>query len=328
MEQFYDNEYGIPHGPKLPKEPEIPHESGISHERIFNSNENEKTLQRLVCGICLNLLWKPVSCSNCQSLFCNLCITKWLNEDNRTCPNRCIFVKMNTPPVVNQYLSDLEVKCKNESKGCKSIVGYDQLEKHEKECEFRDEFCKGCHQSFIYISLHNHEENCAYIKVVCRACKNEFSKLEIKNHDEFECLKDLNHRIITRCESLKQIVDLLLNVNSNLQKQNNDLKNSNAAQYYELNNHHIECVHSQNKAHDSLSTNQEYDLFSIDRKYLLICPNNHSMTYANDYISNNFNSSSSDLLCSACRSSETNISKWYCMTCDYKICQKCGPTLL
>ena len=164
-------------------------QDGISEERIINAKENDKILQKLICCICLNILWKPVACSQCQANFCENCIKAWLNKSPEECPNRCSFKKINVSPIVNEFLSEFLIKCQLSDKGCQQILRYNELEKHEKNCSYKDTPCKGCGQLLRGDVLVQHEKDCGLVKVTCGACANQFSKIDIKNHSEVECWK-------------------------------------------------------------------------------------------------------------------------------------------
>ena len=162
---------------------------GISQDRITNSKDYQKQIERLTCSICLHVLWKPVCCSICQIAYCDACITKWINNNNNLkCPNKCLFIKSKASPYLNQILSDLTIKCRYSNLGCKEIFYYDEIEKHEKSCSG---ICKFCQQSEAIDKLVMHQEDCKLAKVCCNACKKTFSRLEIKDHSELDCLRKL-----------------------------------------------------------------------------------------------------------------------------------------
>ena len=180
-------------------------QTGISEERIINAIENEKLLKRLTCGICLNILWKPVSCSQCQINFCESCITIWLNKSPAKCPNRCTttFKKMKVSPVLNDLLSEFSIKCQFANKGCEQILGYDQLEKHEKACNYKETPCKGCGKLIFIDKLMKHEDSCELVKMACDSCVDVFSRVDIKNH-RGDCWKSKYMSLMKICDELKE----------------------------------------------------------------------------------------------------------------------------
>ena len=197
-------------------EPANVNDEGIIQERIVNSKELEKSLPRLMCAICLNILWKPSSCSKCQTLFCDFCIQRWTIK-SPLCPNRCQYIKAIAPPIVKNYLSDILIMCRYANTGCKHVIGYDELEKHEMSCLFREKKCRGCGNFYLLSVLFEHEKNCDLTKVSCRSCNEEFSKQKIIIHDEFNCLFVKYNALLVKYE-------LLENEKINLNKQKEEIK--------------------------------------------------------------------------------------------------------
>ncbi|CAF0796128.1 unnamed protein product [Adineta steineri] len=63
-------------------------EIGLASERVESSTDID--LSDVHCStICENILWKPVSCQQCETHFCSKCITKWLTKNPNQCPLRC-----------------------------------------------------------------------------------------------------------------------------------------------------------------------------------------------------------------------------------------------
>jgi hypothetical protein len=79
-------------------------------------------LDDVQCEICHDLLWKPISCDMCESLFCAAGIRRWLAENPNKCPNRCeSFVEHKCPRFVRQQLARLQLACKYEATGCTQV---------------------------------------------------------------------------------------------------------------------------------------------------------------------------------------------------------------
>jgi len=194
-------------------------------------------LKRLSCSICLNILVKPVSCGVCQANFCECCINRWLDEKLiiKSCPNRCIFVKAKSPPIVFDLLSELKFTCAHKAKGCEEILGYDQLEKHELSCNFQTKSCKGCSITLPLKELLEHEQTCELILKSCEHCKRMFNKAEFENHDKTACsnthLKWIvteKDTIITLLKTENLILTQTLNLNKKHIEENRKLMNESA----------------------------------------------------------------------------------------------------
>ena len=85
----------------------------------------------------MDLLENPMQ-APCQCLFCNTCITEWLNNGNTNCPKdrkKLHLRELEPPRIIQALLNKLTIKCKNHKSGCKMQVSYShlgQLVDHEK----------------------------------------------------------------------------------------------------------------------------------------------------------------------------------------------------
>jgi hypothetical protein len=166
--------------------------AGIPEARIANYKDHEAIIKRLNCSICHSILWKPKTCSKCRNNFCEYCIDKWTQAQNKpapNCPFRCHFVKTNPDPLVNLILSDLKIKCIHAGKGCKAELPYDTLEIHEKSCIYLGRRCVGCNAFFLNEQIRAHERNCGEVCVLTMCCEKEIKRKEVLYHSELECFQ-------------------------------------------------------------------------------------------------------------------------------------------
>ena len=198
--------------------------SGISLERIVNYDETEKQIQRMTCPICLQILWKPVTCGECLKSYCDYCITRWITSNGMKCPNRCSFFKLKASPYVKECLSDFQIRCKYAVYGCENVLGYDQLEAHESSCKKE---CKFCGEVQVIHQLHEHEEACGMAKILCEKCNEEYSKTILKSHSEIECLSKLNFRLKNTHEESIREMEMLMKAIHDLKLENKTLKTLN-----------------------------------------------------------------------------------------------------
>ena len=104
----------------------------ISSADIYNIDETNNIKELLICPICLNILISPVQCNKCNKCFCKSCIDIYRDSEIK-CPFRCVNPLYLENKFVNNVLSILKFKCKN---NCGKIINYDDLEKHyEEECD-------------------------------------------------------------------------------------------------------------------------------------------------------------------------------------------------
>jgi hypothetical protein len=94
---------------------------GLVTERVQGSTQIE--LSELVCStICENILWKPVSCQQCETHFCSMCIRQWLTNHPNQCPMRCnTFIERPCSKFIARQLAKLQVACIYQTNGCNEV---------------------------------------------------------------------------------------------------------------------------------------------------------------------------------------------------------------
>lgn len=96
-------------------------EDSLLSNRISNSTGTE--IQDLLCSICLDIVWQPITCGSCLHFFCSKCLNDWLNKPRKICPMRCeTFNQGQFPEFVTQRLAQLGIKCIYHSQGCKEVI--------------------------------------------------------------------------------------------------------------------------------------------------------------------------------------------------------------
>ncbi len=129
------------------------------------------------CSICYNVLKEPRMCRNNEHIFCLACITRNLNENSETCPECNEYLSIDTlrraPRVVNNYLSELEIKCDFASRGCPEYVRVAALKTHVVSCGFAPVLCSN-EECGMEINkrdkVHHETEVCEYRRVKCHDC--------------------------------------------------------------------------------------------------------------------------------------------------------------
>ena len=108
----------------------------VETERVINQSN---LTEELKCRICHGVLLNPMECNKCENCFCMSCLQKWLKESG-TCPFKCngtLDFKLKPHKVIRNMLTQLVLKCRNYSNGCKEEIPYEKLEVHEEvECKF------------------------------------------------------------------------------------------------------------------------------------------------------------------------------------------------
>ena len=144
---------------------------GYDEERFVTTvNRN------FLCLICFNVLKDPVLCSRNKHCFCCGCITKHLENSQRcpTCADELTEETLAEPPImIKYYLSELNIRCVYNDRGCQEIVQLQHLDQHEDSCGFTPAVCRnqGCGVTLNKPDLIHHEsELCEYRKLKCHSC--------------------------------------------------------------------------------------------------------------------------------------------------------------
>jgi high mobility group protein B1 len=207
-----------------------------------------------------------VSCEECGSYFCLQCINSWLDCSNKKCINRCEFKEKRASPVINRLLSKLKFYCCNN--GCVVETFYDDLEHHEKSCEYEKEICQGCKQSFLRKDLLEHTENCELIKKLCEKCQTVMKNLEYSQHKFGLCIEkqveflsqENKNKEITINKLETKVLDLeqkLLNLDGNFQNSQNL-----------LNKKRQKSDDNQNNSGEIVINNLEKKVLDLEKKML------------------------------------------------------------
>ena len=161
--------------------------SGISISRVIDLDKYENLLQILKCKICLNILLNPYDCSKCGNSFCFSCINK-LKESDTKCPFGCTdYEIMPSSFAIKKFLNQLHFSCLNKENGCNEIISYNNIEQHDKNCEYINSICPNnqCGMKLPWHLLKNHLQNeCLYTLFECEKCHLKLSRKELETHNK------------------------------------------------------------------------------------------------------------------------------------------------
>lgn len=173
----------------------------FSEDNVFKSQVYDTMKEEINCSICLSILDDPKQCSVCEILFCNQCITTWVDK-NKSCPFKCANFKIeDASRIVKNMLSKLEFKCEI----CEKLIQYDKLKPHKLICKKIEYVCCPICKT-PNISSQDIEE---YDNSVLKAREEEIAKKYTND------IKNLKNQIV----SLESIIDVL--------KKNQELNSSN-----------------------------------------------------------------------------------------------------
>ena len=161
--------------------------NGIPLSRVIDIDKYENILQILKCKLCLNILLNPYDCSKCGNTFCYSCINK-LKQSNKKCPFGCTEYEI-TPSsfAIKKFLNQLKFSCLNKENGCNEIISYNNIEQHDKNCEYINSTCPNnqCGIKLPWNLLKNHIENeCPYTLYECDKCHLKLNRKEYETHNK------------------------------------------------------------------------------------------------------------------------------------------------
>ncbi|CAF1477592.1 unnamed protein product [Adineta steineri] len=179
---------------------------GLAPDRVRNPSGTH--LEDLNCLICHNILWKPVACQQCKAYFCSACIRKWLTDGRIDCPlGRETYIERACSRLVNTPLSKLQIACIYESNGCREILPYEAVEKHETQCGYQPQQCPGCLLSFSKNEIETHISGCELIESTCDDCKIVYKRCDAsQTHTDIICVKEQFRQY--RCQSQEEMRQL------------------------------------------------------------------------------------------------------------------------
>ena len=119
---------------------------------------------RFCCEICSLIIWDPVSCSECDQLYCEKCIDDWIKK-SKDCPHcRKIFTKTNLNRYVKNMLYEVKLTCPSDE--CKKEIKYGDMITHiQKECPHIEVSCPhNCVMKAKRSDIGDHLEYCDMVQ--------------------------------------------------------------------------------------------------------------------------------------------------------------------
>ena len=161
--------------------------SKYEYELGYEDNRFEIVVsQRFHCPICFLVLKDPVMCKN-EHYYCSFCIKKHL-ENSSFCPTCLEHLTVATlrpaPRIVNDCISELNIHCDFNSRGCPEMVQVGNLKRHVASCGFSPVQCSnnGCNVLLNARDKPHHEtEVCDFRKAESHECsqlKNEVKEMK------------------------------------------------------------------------------------------------------------------------------------------------------
>ncbi|XP_076074756.1 uncharacterized protein LOC143045842 [Mytilus galloprovincialis] len=184
----------------------------------------------LICCICQCVLQSPVE-SPCRHVFCNVCITTWLNN-HRNCPTcrRRVKKRQLKPvlPIVQNMINRLLMFCDFKDNGCAETVMLEIYVNHVEGCGYRKLKCRfnRCDKMILKKDKDQHENQvCEFREKLCIGrCGLMIPVCVYDTHDCYEELQKFNQEKSELVDKLQEKVKELNALTQKLQKEVDRLK--------------------------------------------------------------------------------------------------------
>jgi len=242
--------------------------------------EHHEIAKNISCQICKEIPLNPITCKNCETIYCKECLNNNINKIKKCNINCERFEKKELSILLKKLLSKIKLRCFFYESGCEEIILFKNFINHIKNCEYSEYICSNCQffgnkrQCIIHYltkesliikdNKKNNNDNKNEI-INCEFCKERIpfnSYLEHKNlycseivEECSECkihykrTKLINHSKIeclnNQIEYYKNIVNFQQDTINMLEIENSNLRNDGSQETNSLNIE--EAVENENK---------------------------------------------------------------------------------
>ena len=212
----------------------------ISETKFDEENyigEDKEDIREFNCLFCLFIVKQPISCGNCDTLFCTKCIEDHLKR-SKECPQcRKAFTHKSINRIISGILQRLQFycplkcktvltqesiyvhlpKCKNLERikclHCNTIMQYDHslteednYDLHKKDCSLLTTPCLYCEEMVVKSKWVEHLKKCEMNLYNCTQCRDYFPSKFKEAHDKFFCIR--NNDLLFLFSEVKKLVDI------------------------------------------------------------------------------------------------------------------------
>ena len=147
---------------------------------LVNQKKFEGIEKDITCPICQGILNIPYFCNKCQNNFCNICINKW-KEKNQKCPFRCESPEYIENKFLSRIFSELiKFKCE---KDCGKVISYDEINTHFENCKnetFKEKYYEEATKvEILKVQMENYND----LKEELENTKNELDEITEQKMD-------------------------------------------------------------------------------------------------------------------------------------------------
>ena len=99
---------------------------------LANLKSKPNNSESLFCKICNNIVWAPVLCNYCKTLYCSYCISLYVHS-HKVCQCGQKFQSLSCPSSLEKDLNELKFVCP--ISGCGKLLIYKEARQHMKTCK-------------------------------------------------------------------------------------------------------------------------------------------------------------------------------------------------
>ncbi|KAI8794325.1 tripartite motif-containing protein 40 [Biomphalaria glabrata] len=169
--------------------------------------------EELLCGICMNILDKPLE-TPCRHVFCTDCIHKAVREQSKCplCRKKCKKSMLkDVLPLVQNLINKLTMKCPNYDNGCITPIKMEYYYDHLVKCEYSVVKCqyKECSAHMLRKEIVEHEQNdCIYRHKMCtKGCGLMLSTFQEEKHECVTALVELVKELKEDKANMQKTID-------------------------------------------------------------------------------------------------------------------------
>ena len=142
---------------------------------------------KMICKICTNIAFSPITCKSCKGIFCITCIKKASVYKN-SCPSCHTEFQFGDEAEKNLNLNNWNLKkCKFFREGCSRQLGENMIKIHEMHCDYQPFRCpnKNCKAENLKqkdAAIHRFE--CEYSFIKCEGCNQKIKLKDYQIHSK------------------------------------------------------------------------------------------------------------------------------------------------
>jgi hypothetical protein len=196
----------------------VKYKGGISLSLVVETSHI--FIKDLMCKLCGDLAWDINLCLYCDTVYCNVCISRWLKRKRHCLECKSEYVGQKLQKTMNDIVNEkVMLKCLYYNNGCSKAVKYSDFFSHLNKCKFtktlspakslrssyskeKNFLTKNSQLDKTNLSKSISNKDSLYISSIksdtskllnCSVCKGSYNVEEFNSHNNFSCVRKLNN---------------------------------------------------------------------------------------------------------------------------------------